>query len=127
MRKQKLERKEYAACELVAVLWGSKNKAGHAKYCDKLAVVTLEGRPRVYHSTYCPVQLTVAHTCTACACAVARARTIRHNHTAIQVIILPIGLHKMLRALRARCGCRVISSQVWNVERFEHCRKQYVV
>ena len=34
---------------------------------------------------------------------------------------------KMLRALRARCGCRVISSQVWNVERFEHCRKQYVV
>ena len=35
--------------------------------------------------------------------------------------------HKMLRALRARCGCRAIFSQVWNVERFEHCRKQYVV
>ena len=46
---------------------GSKKKAGDAKYCDKLAVVTLEGRPRLYHSTYWLVQLTIAHTCTACA------------------------------------------------------------
>ena len=98
VRKQELDDKEYSASDLAALLRGHKNKAGHAKYWDKLAVdlvIHIRLQPsawlsRAASSTQMSIVRTRAY---ACISAVARLSSIRHDHTAIRLIIRHIRLH----------------------------------